>query len=214
MEKRLRRSEVRRKYHDFSEVWMSVVEIGNLAISLVALALAATTLWLTQFRRGQLLMGRPQQIYIGGDGDGSGPPKVFIKSLLYSTAHNGQFVENIFARIVRTDHQQTFPIWVYGDQPVLRRNGGLFVPREGISTSHHFILSSETASYNFGSGDYVLEIHASIVGRNGTQLLQSAKLSLTEGEAEKLGRAIGGIYFDWGPESQSYSKKYKAATAH
>lgn len=187
---------------------ISIESVFSISFSAIALALSAYTFWRTELHRGHLLLGRPQQFYLGADGGGRGPPKVYLKALIYSTSRNGHIVENLFVRVVKRDATQTFPIWVYETER-MNRNGGLFVPREGIVASHHFILSDDAAPFAFDHGEIKLEIFGSIVGRQRPIRLHCASLEISEVEAENMKDGTGGLYFDWGPESGSYTKKQK-----
>jgi hypothetical protein len=73
--------------------WISVI------VSLLAFGTAATTAWLTLFRRGQLRMTQPTVIFFGPDGGPrlgkKRPLKVFLRTLLFSTSKRGQTVESL-----------------------------------------------------------------------------------------------------------------------
>jgi hypothetical protein len=73
-------------------------EITSIVISVIALAISATTAWLTLFRKGMVKMTQPTVIFFGPDGLG-GTPKIFLRTLLYSTSKRGQMVENMFREI-------------------------------------------------------------------------------------------------------------------
>src|SRR2546421_7307666 len=101
----------------------------SIIISVSALAVSVTTAWLTLLRRGTIRMTQPTLVFFGPDGV-AGDPKVFLRTLLYSTAKRGQIVENMFLKLRRHESAQTFNIWVYGDGP-LARGSGLFVGDNG-----------------------------------------------------------------------------------
>src|SRR5580658_1819652 len=82
-------------------------------ISVCALAISAITAWLTLFRKGRLQMTRPTVTFFGPDGppsQGSGL-KVFLRTLLYSTAKHAHIVEGMFVTLRRGESVQTFNIW-------------------------------------------------------------------------------------------------------
>lgn len=60
------------------------METASIVISVSALVVSVTTAWLTLFRRGTIRMTQPTLVYFGPDGLGGGP-KVFLRTLLYST---------------------------------------------------------------------------------------------------------------------------------
>jgi hypothetical protein len=80
-------------------------------------------------------MTRPTVIFFGPDGppsQGAGV-KVFLRTLLYSTAKRAQIVENMYVTLRRGESVQTFNIWVYGEPGSLFRGSGLRVPEDGIA---------------------------------------------------------------------------------
>ena len=74
------------------------MEAVSIVISVSALAVSVTTAWLTLVRRGTIRMTQPTLVFFGPDG-GGGSPKVFLRTLLYSTAKRGQIVENMFLKL-------------------------------------------------------------------------------------------------------------------
>lgn len=82
-------------------------------IAITALCVSVTTLWLTLLRRGRIRMTQPTTFFFGPDG-AKGLPKVYLRTLLYSTGKRGQIVESMFVKLRRGESVQTFNIWVYG----------------------------------------------------------------------------------------------------
>jgi len=95
-------------------------------------------------------MTQPTLVFFGPDGAG-GDPKVFLRTLLYSTAKRGQIVENMFVTLRRHESGQTFNIWVYGDGP-LARGSGLFVGESGVTCNHHFLLPKDGTDFQWLPG--------------------------------------------------------------
>ena len=172
-------------------------------IAVTALAVSATTLWLTHLRAGKVLMTRPSQFYLGGDGDKESSPKVYLRALLYSNAQRGCVVEDLFVSIKRGETTQTFPIWVFGNKGALRRSGGLYVGKEGVNEGHHFLLPNKKTHYKFELGSYQLKVMARTIGSKSSTELFVYSFAIDEQQAKSLSKG-GGLYFDWGPESQSY----------
>jgi hypothetical protein len=87
-------------------------------------------------------MTRPAVIYFGPDGPPSqgAAVKVFLRTLLYSTAKRAQIVENMYVTLRRGESVQTLNIWVYGDSKPLLRGSGLRVSEDGFASDHHFVL--------------------------------------------------------------------------
>lgn len=148
-------------------------------------------------------MTQPTIIFFGPDG-ASGPPKLFLRTLLFSTARKGQIVENMYVKRHRGESVQSFNIWVYGDKENLARGSGLFVSREGIASNHHFLLPKDGTTYEFLPGKYVIKVFASLLGRSSPVLLFVQELTLSAEFTMELNKETSGIYFDWGPDSQSY----------
>jgi hypothetical protein len=161
-------------------------------------------MWVTLFRRGTLKMTLPTIVMFGPDGEHhDGDPKIYLRSLLYSTAKRGLVVENMFVRLSRGEHRQSFPIWVLGNEQ-LARGSGIFVGEQGVVANHHFLLPPDADGYFFKAGEYRLEVFARIVGASRAKPLWSNSFTISEGDAAKLVQFNNAIYFDWGPDSNRY----------
>ncbi len=112
----------------------------TVGISLLALFISGVTLWLSHIRRGSLKMTKPTVVFFGPDGGEQGISKIFLRTLLYSTAKRGVVLENLYVRLRRGETQQNFNIWVYGEKD-LARGSGLFIGQEGIATNHQLFDS-------------------------------------------------------------------------
>lgn len=178
------------------------MEAVSIVISVSALVVSVTTAWLTLFRRGTIRMTQPTLVFFGPDGLAGGP-KVFLRTLLYSSAKRGQIVENMFVKLRRGKSVQTFNIWVYGDRP-LARGSGVFVGEDGVACNHHFLLPRDGTDFKWLSGNYTVETSASLVGKAESLLLSTMRLTLTDQQAEGMEQGFAGVYFDWGPDSASY----------
>ena len=104
--------------------WLSFV------ISCLALGVSGVTAWLTFFRKGRLAMTQPTTVFLGPDGPqfDRGKNKVYLRTLLYSTAKRGHVVESLYLALWRNETKQNFNIWVHGTKGSLERGSGLFVP--------------------------------------------------------------------------------------
>ena len=179
----------------------------SVSISIAALITSAVTAWLTLFRRGTVRMTKPTIVFFGPDG---GPkdvapakPKVFLRSLVYSTGKRGHIIESMFVTLRRGETRQTFNIWVYGDDK-LARGSGVYVGETGVVCNHHFLLPEDGTRFEFLAGDYQLDVYASLVGRSKTLHLSSVHLAIGEQAGMQLKDPECGIYFDWGQDSQRY----------
>jgi hypothetical protein len=178
----------------------------SLIVSVLALATSGATAWLTLFRRGTIRMTQPTVIYFGPDSseEPGAPSKVFLRTLLYSTAKRGQIVESMFVKVRRAESAQTFNIWVYGEDS-LARGSGLYVGENGIVCNHHFLLPEDGNRFDFLPGEYKVDVYASRVASARPILLLSVTgLVLSDQAALQLQDKESGVYFDWGPDSQRY----------
>ncbi|MFH1033644.1 MAG: hypothetical protein V1806_03985 [Pseudomonadota bacterium] len=152
-------------------------------------------------------MTQPTVIFLGPDG-GDHPRhhnylKVFLRTLLYSTSQRGQMLESIYVNLQRGESRQNFSIWVYGDGQ-LARGSGLFVPSAGIACNHHFLLPKDGTNFELLEGEYILRVFAKNVNDMSPSELFKTKLTISKTHAEELLSDNAGVYFDWGPDQQSY----------
>lgn len=176
-------------------------------ISSLALIVSALTAWSALFRRGDLRMTQPTVVFFGPDG-GRGDiepprPKVFIRTLLYSTAQRGQMVESMHVNVQRAESKQNFSIWVYGDDH-LARGSGLHVGPDGVVCNHHFLLPEDGSDFHLWHGQYIVRIFAKRVYDREPRQLMQIPLAISEEQARQLDKVDAGIYFDWGPDQQAY----------
>lgn len=176
--------------------------IASTATSYLALAISGTTAWLTLFRKGKLKMTRPTVVFFGPDDHNH--PKVFLRTLLYSTAKRPHIVENMFIRLQADESSQSFNIWVYGETKALSRGSGLRVSEEGVVCNHHFLLPTGAAAFEFTPGEYSVEVYATLTNEKKSLLLSTIKLYVTPPESSAMKSAQAGLYFDWEPDLQRY----------
>ncbi len=178
----------------------------SFAISCAALLISGVTAWLTFFRKGRLVMTQPTIIFFGPDGVGneSNKNKIYLRTLLYSTAKRGQVLESLHISLHRNESKQNFNIWIYGEKDNFKRGSGLFVPQEGVALDHHFLLPEDGANFQFHEGAYKLVVFAKIVGGERAVKLTTIDLNVTHNQASELLKPQTGIHFDWGPDQQSY----------
>jgi hypothetical protein len=126
----------------------------SLGISCLALLVSGITAWLTFFRKGELVMTQPTVVFFGPDGSrfDSNKNKVYLRTLLYSTAKRGPVLESLHVSLQRNESKQNFNIWVYGEKGNLTRGSGLFVAQDGVTFDHHFLLPDDGADFQFLSG--------------------------------------------------------------
>lgn len=77
----------------------------SITISALALGVSSVTAWLTLFRRGTVKMTQPTVIYFGPDAprsrNVSPPPKVYLRTLLFSTSKRGRVIESMHVTLSR-----------------------------------------------------------------------------------------------------------------
>ncbi|MFC4879213.1 hypothetical protein [Microbulbifer halophilus] len=104
----------------------------------------------------------------------------------------------------RNEAKQNFNIWVCGESK-LARGSGLYVGENGISANHHFLVpDDDSKSFRFRKGKYRLEVLAHILGDKNPKRLHFQDLEVTAELAAQLEEKGGGLYFDWGPDSEEY----------
>lgn len=177
----------------------------SLAISFLALAVSGVTLWLTFLHKAHLKMTQPTTVFFGPDDHTfSGDSKVYLRTLLYSTAKRGYVLESLHLSVQRNETKQNFNVWVYGERGDLARGSGLFVPQDGITLNHHFLLPKDGSNFAFLSGTYTLTVYAKGVGQQAPTELMTIPLSISEPVAKELSEPNTGVFFDWSPDKQVY----------
>ena len=181
----------------------TVIEQLSLGIAILALLGSAFTAWLTLLRRGAVRMTQPTVVFFGPDGgrpDRKPLPKIFLRTLLYSTADRGQVVETMFVTLTRGKDATAFGIWVYGDPLV--RGSGVYVGREGLAANHHFLLRDDVP-FRFTPGPYDLEVFATTVRHRKPQSLWRLSLAVSPDDGRALAGEFG-LYFDWNPQARRF----------
>jgi hypothetical protein len=150
-------------------------------------------------------MTQPTTVFFGPDGtQHEGKNKIYLRTLLYCTAQRGQVIESLYATVQRRELKQNFSVWVYGEKGDLKRGSGLFVPREGVTFDHHFLLPDDGDKFEFLAGDYCIDLFAKLAGDNSSVALGELKLTVNDFHATELLKERTGIYFDWGANDCRY----------
>jgi hypothetical protein len=180
----------------------------SMTVSVLALAVSSLTAWLTLFRRGTVKMTQPTVIFFGPDAprslDDKLLPKVYLRTLLFSTAKRGRVIESMHVALSRNETHQNFNIWVYGEREKLVRGSGLFVGETGLAANHHFLTPHDGSSFRFTEGHYRLDVFARLLGDSSPTRLFSQTLDISREVAASLEERGAGVYFDWGPDSSRY----------
>jgi len=184
-----------------------LLEALSSILSVIAISVSGLTAWATLFRRGQLQMTQPTVIFFGPDGarerDGEALPKVYLRTLLFSTGKRGRMIESMHLKVTRNESVQNFNIWVYGEEKLVR-GSGLFVGEDGVSANHHFMTPKDGSRFEFVAGEYQIELFAKTLGFRSEKCIWSQKVEIDATNAKLLEAKSAGIYFDWGPDSKRY----------
>ena len=185
-----------------------MIDPASRTISALALAVSSVTAWLTLFHRGTVKMTQPTVIFFGPDiprsPDDPAQPKVYLRTLLFSTSKRGRVVESLHVALWRNEMHQNFNIWVYGERDKLVRGSGLFVGETGVAANHHFLTPDDGTSFRFTEGHYRLDVFARLLGDGKPIRLFSQTLEISREIANSLKEPGAGLYFDWGPDSSRY----------
>lgn len=179
------------------------MNIISIVISVIAFLMSAATFWLTRIKRGIIKMTRPTIIFFGPDGMGDAQKKIFIRTLLYSTSERGRYIQNMFIRLQYGESIKNFNFWAYGETEFVR-GSGLFINREGVSYNHHFLMPKDENIYNFSAGKYLLEVFIEPVDKKPQKIFGESFIITAVQEQEMISKG-GGLYFNWEPDSQTYS---------
>lgn len=169
----------------------TILALLGVAISILSLGVSATTMYFTWLRRGRLAMTKPTLVFFGYDAVPKMIPKVFLRTLLYSTSPQGKMVEHMHAKLIRAGAEK------------LTAGGGLFVGQTGVSANHHFVLSVHDPGYEFGAGEYTIQVYAQEAGQPTASLLSEVKLTLDAKLASAL-TDYQGVLFEKEPGTLRY----------
>jgi hypothetical protein len=171
-------------------------------IAVLSLVLSIYTLWLTR-RRGRLCMTQPTLVFLGREGPYN-QPKIYLRTLLYSTGTKGWVIDGMYLRVFQRDWSYVFDRWAYGETDKLSPGSGLFVGPIGVAYNHHFLLNRDIAEFLYWDGDYKIEVYASVVGRKA-QRLGEIKFELRGEQAALLVHVPdAGAFLEWNTEERHY----------
>ena len=156
-------------------------------------------------------MTQPSFIFFGPDGRGfGGTPKIAMCSHLYRTSDRGRVVEGLYARLSANGVSTDFDVWVYGSDG-LARGSGVYVGRDGVTCTHHFLLADSDQTFDFVAGRYAVEFFGKVVGDSRQIRLFSLGLDLTDEVALAIGHGFAGAFFDWRPAKCCYEARVDTA---
>jgi hypothetical protein len=146
-------------------------------------------------------MTRPVQIALVYE---SKRPKVFLRTLLYTTGKRGYVIEGLYVKLRRGDEERTFGFWGYGERNELMAAGGLRIDEAGVAYNHHFLEINERSNFHFVSGEYEIRVYAKIVNRSSAELLYTTNVTLPEEHSVELYVTTRDVLFTWDPDAKEY----------
>lgn len=188
-------------------MWLASLTFKDFITSLpglIGFGLSMFTLWASQFRRGDLRMTRPTLICFKREWP-RGDAKIFLRSLLFSTASRGRVVESMFLKVHHPHGVTVFDFWGHTDSGKLTLGSGLFVGQNGIACDHHFNPNGSAEDFQFWPGDYRIDVFVSLVLSTKPKYLVSLSVALTnDGSVEIEQFEDGAVYFRWNAEALKY----------
>lgn len=178
----------------------------TLAVALIALALSAWNFWLTQLRRGRVLLTQPTIFFFGWDRQGDHHmPKIMFRSALFSSGNKGRILESMYVLVKTVDGQFEFPFWGYDDGKGMVRGSGLFVGPTGHVAYHHFNPLNDEHNFAYSGTNYDIEVWAKVFSQNGNILLGKYQFCLEDSNlATELAHGESGVLWSWSPQEQKY----------
>jgi hypothetical protein len=155
-------------------------------------------------------MTKPTLIFIGRDGPPYTRHKIFLRTLLYSTAVRGWVIESMYIRVHQETLGQTFSYifdsWHYGETGNLSIGSGLFVGHNGIGHNHHFVLNrTQATEFVWWGADCRIEIFARVVGKRHPQKLHEIRFVMSSEHSALLTQVLdAGVFFEWDADGDQY----------
>jgi hypothetical protein len=122
----------------------------SITISVLLFGVGSVTAWLMLFRRGTVQMTQPTKIFVGRDKprppDETGLPKVFLRTLLFSTSKHGRVIESLHVALYHNETHQNFTTWVYGERDRLMLGSGLFFGETGVAANRPYSSHTHCAT--------------------------------------------------------------------
>ncbi|HVZ17661.1 MAG TPA: hypothetical protein VG897_11120 [Terriglobales bacterium] len=181
----------------------TIIAVLSAVVSVLSLGISATTMYFAWLRRGRLAMTKPALVFFGYDTVPKPIPKIFLRTLLYSTSARGKMIESMYAKLNRGSSEQVFSFWGCGETNDISPGSGLYVGQSGVTMNHHFVLSVHHADYEFAPGRYTIHVFAKLAGADTPIELAQFDVALNEELAGALA-SRNGVLFELDPDTQSY----------
>jgi hypothetical protein len=190
------------------------ISILGVLFSVLAIGVSVTNLWLSQLKNGKILMTRPTIFFFGFDPDDRPIPKIFMRSLLFSTANNGCVLENMYLLVKSPTSESIYSFWGHtnSDGNNLTRGSGLYIPKNGFLANHHFNPDPSKGVTNpFPIGIYEIDVIARQFGDSTNRKLGRFELQLDEKMSVALNQENNGVMWSLNPIDQSYHAELRRA---
>jgi hypothetical protein len=183
------------------------IAIGSVIISAFALLVSFANYYSSNLKVGQILMTKPTIFFFGWDNVPGPTPKIFMRSLLFSTSSSGRVLENLYLKISTPTGKVLFSFWGHtqGQPNSLSKGSGLFVGKEGFLADHHFNPDpSKPIQDPYTIGNYEIEVYGRQFGDSVERKLGRYSLHLDEGLAQVLAQKNDGVLWSLNPQDNKY----------
>ena len=179
-------------------------DIFPILLAAASFVLSIITLWITQFRRGQLRMTQPTLLCLNRE-QPAGTPKIFLRTLLHTTASKGRVIETMFLRVHQPGGTYVFDFWGHTDGGKLTLGSGLFVGQAGVASDHHFNPRHDVRNFLFTDGQYRVEVFTVTVGRSKPKKLMELSFCVDGQQAAELIQITDlELFLFWNAETRAY----------
>ena len=183
------------------------IAIGSIFIAALALLVSFANYYSANLKIGQILMTKPTIFFFGWDHAEVPTPKIFMRSLLFSTSTKGRVLENLYLKVSTPNGETLFSFWGHtqGQSNSLTKGSGLFIPKNGFLADHHFNPDPSTTILNpFSAGDYEIEIVSRQFGDSVERKLGQYKLNLDSSFVQVLAQQTDGVLWSLNPKDNKY----------
>jgi hypothetical protein len=186
-------------------------------LSGASLLLSCFALWIAQFNRGRLKMTQPTLLCLKRDLP-SGEPKIFLRTLLFTTGVKGRVIQSMFLRVHHRLGTYLFDFWGHTEGGTLTLGSGLFVGPTGIARDHHFNPRRDS-DFQYIDGAYRIEIFAVLVGQPQPMKLMEVIFTVEAWNAAQLTPIEGialediALFLVWNPDERGYDQNIEQPPA-
>lgn len=188
-----------------SAITLPLKDIITVLLSVASFLLSGYALWVAQFNRGRLKMTQPTLLCLRRDLP-SGKPKIFLRTLLFTTGTKGRVIQSMFLRVHHSGGTYLFDFWGHTEGGKLTLGSGLFVGPTGIACDHHF-NPHRGSNFRYVDGQYRIEIFAVLVGQQQpTKLMEVAFTVGEQNAAELIPFKDVALFLEWNADTRNYDQ--------